>query len=238
MADEVRHTQEDIDRVLGMLEQPAPYVTPPEEGEPIEGYSEVFDPITKTWVPLEALAAAEPVDDEPNPIDVLFENDRILGDALEELRAQPVQKPVDKRARIDPDDRRVLIVVLALVLVVAAAAGVASFAGQTAMGPYTGLPPWLYFVIPLFIDLPIMVVSFLIPIFRARGESVVTSWIMLGTLTGLSSAINVVHVLGANGGTLNVNTLTGCIIMGLAPIVIMIAFEETVRLAVHTPEKE
>ncbi len=236
------HTQEDIDRVLGLLEQDppppvSPYVTPPEEGEPIEGYSEVFDPTTKTWVPLEALEAAEPsTEDEPSPIDVLFENQRILGEAVEKLRAQPVQKPVDKRARVDPDDRRVLTVVLALVLVVAIAAGTASFAGQTAMGPYTALPPVLYPIIPMFIDLPIMVVSFLIPIFRARGESVVTSWIMLGTLTALSSAINVVHVL--DGATMSVNTLTGCVVMGLAPIVIMISFEEVVRLAVHTPEKE
>lgn len=155
-------------------------------------------------------------------------------------RWAPASRP--KTARIDPDDRRVLYVVLTLVLVVAAAAGAASFAGQTAMGPYTGLPPVLYPVIPMFIDLPIMVVSFLIPIFRARGESVTTSWVMLSTLTGLSSAINVVHVLTSqgvlDGGTLTVETLTGCVVMGLAPIVIMIAFEETVRLAVRTPEKE
>lgn len=177
-----------------------------------------------------------PIDVEPEAdsrIDTLFENDRLLGEAVEALQARP---PRPKVARIDPDDRRVLYVVLALVFVVAGAAGIASFAGQTAMGPYTQLPSWLYFVIPLFIDLPIMVVSFLIPIFRARGESVVTSWIMLGTLTALSSAINVVHVL--DGATMSVNTLTGCVVMGLAPIVIMISFEEVVRLAVHTPEKE
>lgn len=184
--------------------------------------------------------------EEPGPIGVLFENQRVLGERVQEIGSvvddlvdtppAPASRP--KVARVDPDDRRVLYVVLALVLVVSAAAGVASFAGQTAMGQYTGLPPWLYFVIPLFIDLPIMVVSFLIPIFRARGERVVTSWIMLGTLTGLSSAINVVHVLDVNGGTLSVNTITGCVVMGLAPIVIMISFEEVVRLAVTTPEKE
>lgn len=170
---------------------------------------------------------------EPDPVGVLFENQRVLGEQLEGLLAAP---PRPKTARINPDDRLVLSVVLALVLIVSAAAGTASFAGQTAMGPYTRLPSWLYFVIPLFIDLPIIVVSFLIPIFRARGESVVTSWIMLATLTALSSAINVVHVL--DGATMSVNTLTGCVVMGLAPIVIMISFEEVVRLAVHRPEKE
>lgn len=184
----------------------------------------------------------EPEAEEPEPFGVLFENDRVLGEAIEALQQAPAPVSRPKVARIDPDDRRVLYIVLALVLVVAAAAGAASFAGQTAMGPYTGLPGWLYPVIPMFIDLPIMVVSFLIPIFRARGESVLTSWIMLGTLTALSSAINVVHVLTSqgvfDGGTLTVETLTGCVVMGLAPIVIMIAFEETVRLAVHTPEKE
>jgi hypothetical protein len=183
---------------------------------------------------LEQMHAADPAPEDP--IDILFENQKVLGERVEALQAAPPVR--SKQARIDPDDRRVLYVVLGLVLIVALAAGIASYAGQTAMGPYTGLPSTLYFVIPLFIDLPIMVVSFLIPIFRARAESVLTSWIMLGTLTALSSAINVVHVLGANAGTLNVNTLTGCVIMGLAPIVIMIAFEETVRLAVTTPEKE
>lgn len=211
-------TPTEVLELLDRLPVDRPYAPYPES--PVDAEPHVVDPYPGM--------TPEDVD----PVGILFENQRLLGEELERQRARP--RP--KVARIDPDDRRVLYVVLALVLVVAGAAGIASFAGQTAMGPYTQLPPWLFFVIPLFIDLPIMVVSFLIPIFRARGESVVTSWIMLGTLTALSSAINVVHVL--DGATMSVNTLTGCVVMGLAPIVIMISFEEVVRLAVHTPEKE
>lgn len=164
--------------------------------------------------------------------------------ALEQINEPPPVETPRRRtaARIDPDDIRVFWAVLTLVLIVSLAAASASFAGQVAMAAFTGLPPWLRFVVPLFIDLPIMVVSFLIPVFRARGESVTTSWIMLGTLTALSSAINTVHVLLVNGilegAPLTVEAVTGAVVMGLAPVAILVSFEEVIRLAVHRPEKE
>lgn len=163
--------------------------------------------------------------------------------AIERART-PEPRPSRRGATVDPDDIRLFWPVLAGQLVIATAAFAASFSGQYAMAQYTFLPPYLYWLVSVFIDLPIIVSSINILIFRQRGVAVRRSWVLVGTLTALSSTINVTHVLSEAGvlagGPLRAENAIGATVMGLAPIIVLVIWEEISRLAISpiTPEKE
>lgn len=146
-------------------------------------------------------------------------------------------------ARIDPDDIRLFWVALGLTGAFALAAFGASFSGQLAMAQNTFLPVHLHFLVPLFIDLPIVVVSLAILIFRRRRESTLSSWILLGLLTAASAAINAVHVLDQagvlRGAAPTLPVLLGTGVMASAPVLVLLSWEQLARLAVKPlPEKE
>lgn len=145
-------------------------------------------------------------------------------------------------ARVDPDDIRLFWVTLGLTAFFATAAFVASFAGQYAMAANTYLPSYLRALVPLFIDLPIIVVSLSILIFRRRRQSVLISWILLATLTAMSSAINGVHVLASagvlTGAPLTLPVTLGAAVMAGAPILVLVSWEELSRLAIKPIDKD
>jgi Protein of unknown function (DUF2637) len=169
-----------------------------------------------------------------------------LEQAIVDLRKTRQRTPRPRRtgsaARINADDIRFFWLILTLNLVFAAAALIASFAGQYAMAPYTFLPVWLYWLVPLFIDLPLLFTSSMVLIFKRRGQSQVLSWVILVVLTLVSSTINVVHVLSLagvlDGSPLTIEHLVGASIMGLAPILVLVGWEEIARLAVKPIAKE
>jgi hypothetical protein len=201
----------------------------PTEGEELERAMALLD-----------APAQEPVIYTPEEQARIDGNFRVLEEAILEM---PAQEPhaTGSQARIDPDDIRLFWVTLGLTAAFATAAFAASFSGQYAMAANTYLPNYLRFVVPLFIDMPIIVVSLSILIFRRRRQSTLPSWILLGTLTSISSTINAVHVL-AQAGILAGQPLTlpvalGAGVMAAAPILVLVAWEEMARLAVKPLQK-
>lgn len=172
-------------------------------------------------------------------------NFALLDAAIGELRTAP--KMVRRRrtgapARLAADDIRFFLVILGGVVAFALASFAASFAGQYAMAPNTGLPEYLWWLVPVFIDLPIIVLSLATLIFRARGQRVWHTWAIVIALTGLSSAINVAHVLdagsrsGLDAGSTGL--ALGAVVMGGAPWLVLVSFEELGRLGIKPPEKK
>lgn len=174
------------------------------------------------------------------------ENFRLVDAAIGELRDNLARRklPRERRprrtgapARLAADDIRFFLVILAGVVAFATASFAASFAGQYAMAANTGLPPFLWWLVPLFIDLPIIVLSLATLIFRARGQRVWHTWTVVVLLTGLSSAINVAHVYAVAGDPA-LGVLLGAIVMGGAPWLVLVSFEELGRLGIKPPEKK
>lgn len=178
------------------------------------------------------------------------ENFRLVDAAIGELRDDLRRRrlPRERRprrtgapARLAADDFRFFLVILGGVVLFALASFAASFAGQYAMARNTGLPELLWWLVPLFIDLPIIVLSLATLIFRARGQHVWHTWAVVVLLTGLSSAINVAHVLDAGAGdrvASPAGLLLGAIVMGGAPWLVLVSFEELGRLGIKPPEKK
>jgi hypothetical protein len=156
-----------------------------------------------------------------------------------ELRAKPPrERRTGAAARMNPDDIRLGRGVLWGTAVFGAAAFLVSFGGQYAMAPYTQLPEILWWAVPFFIEAPIILLSFMIAVFRRRKQHTALPWIVIIGLTALSSAINVAHVYIESGGLQVLGDWFGAVVMGLAPWLVLIAFEELVRLAVKPTDPE
>lgn len=174
-------------------------------------------------------------------------NIRLIDEAIGKLQtraSRSVHRPrrTGAPARIAADNYRFFLAILGGVVAFALASFAASFAGQYAMAPNTGLPELLWWLVPVFIDLPIIVLSLATLIFRARGQRVWHTWAIVIALTGLSSAINVAHVFAAVRGseldTTSVGLALGAVVMGGAPWLVLVSFEELGRLGIKPPEKK
>lgn len=174
---------------------------------------------------------------------LMWENLRKIDNAIGEIHAHRVPRSRRPRrtgapARLAADDIRFFLVILGGVVAFALASFAASFAGQYAMAPNTGLPEVLWWLVPLFIDLPIIVLSLATLIFRARGQRVWHTWAVVILLTALSAAINVAHVYTVAAGDSTIGVALGAIVMGGAPWLVLVSFEELGRLGIKPPEKK
>jgi hypothetical protein len=170
----------------------------------------------------------------------LLRIDNKIGELNDDIRRRRLPRERRPRrtgapARLAADDIRFFLVILGGVVAFALASFTASFAGQYAMARNTGLPQLLWWLVPLFIDLPIIVLSLATLIFRARGQRVWHTWAVVVLLTGLSSAINVAHVYGVAARP-GYGTLLGAVVMGGAPWLVLVSFEELGRLGIKPPE--
>ena len=167
-----------------------------------------------------------------------------LEQAIMDVRKQPPKpRPRSGRAaRFDPDDARATPWLVGTTVLFALAATAAAFSGQIAMAPYTRMPEYLYFLVPLFIDLPVALLGYMAQVFRRRKQSAKLTWSALVAFTAISSLVNVVHVLSAAGiiagAPLTVEDAVGASIMGLAPWIVLFSWEQLTRLLVRpTGEK-
>lgn len=178
---------------------------------------------------------------QPNPFELINTAIRKLEGAYaeqrDELAALKAKPPKPHRtgaaARMNPDDIRMARSVLAGTAAFGAAAFVVSFGGQLAMAPYTRLQPELYWFVPFVIEAPIILLSFMIAVFKRRKQSTAMPWIIVLALTAISSAINFLHVYIESGGLPGPGDWAGAAVMGLAPWLVLLLFEEFVRLAVR-----
>lgn len=152
-------------------------------------------------------------------------------------RAPKIRHRTGRAARFDPDDARATPWLVAGQLIFVAAALTAAFSGQIAMAPYTTLPEPLYILVPIFIDLPIILLAYMVQVFRRRKQSTWPTWTALIVFTTISSAVQVIHVLSEfgvlTGAPLTIEVVVGTTLMGLAPWIVLFAWEQLTRLLVR-----
>lgn len=106
-----------------------------------------------------------------------------------------------------------------------------SFNGLRDVAAWVGLPLWMRWAVPVFIDIAILAYSLAAVIHKSRGESVRTTWITLGVFTATSVVANAAHALSVGQGETVVQRTIGAVIAALAPIAVFAATEELSRLA-------
>ncbi|MBF0807314.1 DUF2637 domain-containing protein [Rothia nasimurium] len=142
------------------------------------------------------------------------------------------------QARINPDSRAVLWFTVLLVLLLGVTSFMVSFNGLHDVASWVGLPPWLRWTVPVFIDIAILAYSMAAVIHRARGEAVALTWGTLMVFTLISVFANGAHALTVGGGQSAAQSWIGAAIAAAAPLSVFAATEELSRLAFGKPEDE
>src|SRR5699024_7829730 len=122
----------------------------------------------------------------------------------------------EQLARINPDSKAVLYLVLTVTTVIATVAFAVSFAGLAAVSDWAQIPPRLSWALPVFIDGAILGFTIMILVFRARGESTVFAWIVLIAFTVILVSANAAHAY-AEGAPEDWRPIAGSGLAGLAP---------------------
>lgn len=140
--------------------------------------------------------------------------------------------------RINPDSLYTLWFTVILICTLGLTSFMVSFNGLHDVAGWVGLPVWLRWAVPIFIDIAILAYSLAAVIHRARGETVWPTWTTLGAFTLLSVIANGVHALTRGAGTTAVQSWIGAGIAGMAPIAVFAATEQLSRLAFATGREE
>ena len=99
--------------------------------------------------------------------------------------------------RVNPNDGRFIRAVVVGTAVAGIVAFAISFAALYEVAAWLGLPWFMHWAVPVFIDLAILVYAGSVLVHEARGESSRASWWALGAFTGLSLVANAAHALSA-----------------------------------------
>jgi hypothetical protein len=184
--------------------------------------------------------------DEP-PVDpVLLYNasfasvDVAIGELRGELEQLKRKPPRERRtgaaARVNPDNIHVFYGVLAGSLLLPIFTFAASFAFQRAFGVYTPLPEQLWWIIPCILELPLVVLTPMILVFRRRHESTMAPWAVAILLTVAAAAINFVHAVEEMPAEPALAHWFGAAFIAAWPILTLVTFKFFARLAVK-PER-
>lgn len=125
-----------------------------------------------------------------------------------------------------------------LVLLLGVTSFMVSFNGLHDVASWVGLPPWLRWTVPVFIDIAILAYSMAAVIHRARGEAVALTWGTLMVFTLISVFANGAHALTVGGGQSAAQSWIGAAIAAAAPLSVFAATEELSRLAFGKPDGE
>lgn len=140
------------------------------------------------------------------------------------------------RSRINPDDHRFVRLITVGVAFAGLVAFSISFVALMEVASWLGLPEWMHWAVPAFIDTAILVYAGSILIHKARGEKTWQSWVLLAAFTGLSVIANVAHALtygDTNEGSWQ--GIVGAVIAGMVPFAVFAATEQLSRVAVEDP---
>lgn len=143
-------------------------------------------------------------------------------------------KSVRTSRRINPDSIQTLWFTVGIVGILAATSFMVSFAGLTEVAKWVGVPSWMSWTVPAFIDLSIIAYSLAVLVHRSRGETTWASWLSLGLFTGVSVIANAAHALSFPHEN-SWQAWIGAGIAALAPVGVFAATEELGRLAVEQP---
>lgn len=136
--------------------------------------------------------------------------------------------------RINPDDGRFIRLVVAGVVIAGVVAFAISFAALYEVAEWLGLPPFMWWAVPVFIDLAILVYAASVLVHKARGERTWPSWAALGIFTTLSVFANAAHAW-SHTHEQSWQGFVGAIIAGMVPVAIFVATEQLSRAAVEDP---
>lgn len=140
--------------------------------------------------------------------------------------------PTNEPKRINPDSRVFIRAVVGGVVVAGLVAFAISFVALYSVAEWLGLPPWMWWAVPVFIDLAILVYAGLVLVHRARGEQTWPSWVALGAFTLLSVVANGAHAL-AHAHETPWQAYIGVLIAAMVPIAIFVATEQLSRVAIQ-----
>lgn len=150
---------------------------------------------------------------------------------------QTLHEGTSKRqsSRIRIDSLRMLWFTVGLVGFLAVASFLVSFAGLVEVAVWVGVPPWMRWAIPVFVDVAILAYSLAVLIHRSRGDQTWPSWISLGGFTAVSVVANASHAFSVDH-SVAWQSWIGAGLAALAPVAIFTATEELGRLAVERPD--
>jgi len=136
-------------------------------------------------------------------------------------------------ARIDPDTKPVLVVATVTTGVLALASFALSFAGLVAVAAWAGVTTPLAWLVPVMIDGAIGVYTLAVLVQRARHESTRLAWSALALWTAVSVMGNAAHGYAPPE---DVRRLVGMVVVGLAPIALLLAIHTIADLLVARPD--
>lgn len=145
-------------------------------------------------------------------------------------------KNSQKQTRINPDSRPMLWLTVLLVFMLGLTSFMVSFNGLHDVAGWVGLPVWMRWTVPIFIDIAILAYSMAAVIHRTRGEPVALTWATLGVFTLISVVANGAHALAVGEGQTALQSWIGAAIAAAAPLSVFAATEELSRLAFGTEE--
>lgn len=153
-----------------------------------------------------------------------------------EVSPAPVGDQDKPSPRINPDDPRFIRAITAGVGFAGLVAFAISFVALMEVAAWLGLPGWMHWAVPAFIDIAILVYAGSVLIHKARGEKTWPSWLMLGAFTILSVIANTAHAL-SYAGQLEAQwqAIIGAVIAGMVPVAVFTATEQLARVAVEDP---
>ena len=137
--------------------------------------------------------------------------------------------------RVNPNDGRFIRAVVIGTAVAGVVAFAISFSALYEVAAWLGLPWFMHWAVPVFIDLAILVYAGSVLVHEARGESSRASWWALGAFTGLSLVANAAHALSAHQDTVW-QSVVGVTIAAMVPVAVFVATDQLARVAVENPE--
>lgn len=138
--------------------------------------------------------------------------------------------------RVNPDDGRFIRLVVGGVVIAGVVAFAISFTALYEVAEWLGLPPFMWWAVPVFIDLAILVYAASVLVHKARGERTLASWAALATFTALSVFANAAHAWAYGQGHDQAwQAVVGAVIAGMVPVAIFVATEQLSRVAVEDP---
>lgn len=147
------------------------------------------------------------------------------------IPAESFQRLETPSRRINPDSIHTLWVTVGIVAVLAVVSFMVSFAGLSEVARWVGVPEWMAWSVPTFIDLAIVAYTLAVLIHRSRGERTSASWCSLGVFTAVSVIANAAHALSISHAV-EWQAWIGAGIAAMAPLAVLAATEELGRLAV------
>lgn len=135
---------------------------------------------------------------------------------------------------INPDSKPMVNAAIAMLATMAGVSFLMSFNGLPSIATWAAVADWLKWSVPVIVDVAITAFTLAILIFRARGESTFTAWVLLLTFTSISAAGNAAHAI--DGGSLaHWQTWIGAGIAALAPLTQFFTTHIVARIVVSKP---